>query len=213
MSVYSNPLTNQVVQETSLVALGVKPGTSPTRLRFVTQPDSAPAAGYVLTARRHPDGQPHDVGTTDREGRITLDPVFADGLLVLRLLAGSSEPMVEFPLMPGDDERRADRPPFDPKPLTVALETRLDSLRDAVIDLVAVRARLEARLKARFDGEDWAGARGGAQGVLARSRPRQTFADAARPASRTRPPRQQAKLARRRPDQDRPGPARPTWRP
>ncbi len=155
VSVYSNPLTTQVMQENSLAALGVKPGKIPTRLRFVTQPDSAPAAGYVLTVRRHPDGQPHEIGTTDREGRITLDPLVADGLLVLRLLAGSSEPMVEFPLMPGHDETERTVPPFDPKPLAVTLETRLDSLRDQVIDLVAVRARLEARLKARFDGEDW----------------------------------------------------------
>ncbi len=158
VSVYSNPLTNQVMQETSMVALGVKPGKSPTRLRFVTLPDKAPAAGYVLTARRYPDGQFHDIGTTDRGGRITVDPLFADGLLVFRLLAGSNEPMVEFPLMPGLDETERTIPPFDPKPMAVTLETRLDSLRDAVIDLVALRARLEARIKARFDGEDWAGA-------------------------------------------------------
>ena len=66
--------------------------------------------------------------------------------------------MIEFPFMPGDSDEERTVPPFDPKPLAVALETQLDSLRDAVIDLVAVRARLEARLKARFDGEDWAGA-------------------------------------------------------
>ena len=176
VSVFSNPLTNQVVQETSLAALGVKPGKSPTRLRFVTQPDSAPAAGYVLTARRFPDGQHHDVGTTDRAGRITLDPLIADGLLVLRLLAGSSEPMVEFPLMPGHDEAERTIPPFDPKPLAVTLETRLDSLRDAVIDLVAVRARLEARLKARFDGEDWPGAEAALK-EFAALKPGRTYSD------------------------------------
>ena len=157
VSVYSDPFTKRVVQKTSLVALGVKPGKSPTRLRFLTMPDKAPAAGYVLIVRNYPNGTPREVGTTDRQGRITLDASDADGLLVLRLLAGSSEPMIEFPLIPGEDEEEQTIPPFDPKPLTVALETRLDSLRDSVIDLVAVRARLEARLKARFDGEDWAG--------------------------------------------------------
>ena len=83
---------------------------------------------------------------------------FADGLVVIRLLAGSAEPMAEFPMMPG--ERSVERviPPFDPLPLAVTLETRLDALRDLVIDHVAVRARLLARLRARFDGEDWAGA-------------------------------------------------------
>ena len=60
--------------------------------------------------------------------------------------------------MTGATSVERDVPPFDPKPLAVSLETRLDSLRDEVIDLVAVRARLEARLKARFDGEDWDGA-------------------------------------------------------
>ncbi len=65
--------------------------------------------------------------------------------------------MREFPLMPGATTVERDVPQFDPKPLAVALETRLESLRDEVIDLVAVRARLEARLKARYDGDDWDG--------------------------------------------------------
>ena len=175
VSVYSNPLTNQVMQETTLAALGVKPGKIPTRLRFVTLPDRAPAAGYVLTARRYPDGQHHDVGTTDRSGRITLDPRYADGLLVLRLLAGSSEPMVEFPLMPGHDEAERTIPPFDPKPLAVTLETRLDSLRDAVIDMVAVRAGwrpAQGPIRRRRLGRG----RGRAQGVPALN-PGQFYAD------------------------------------
>ena len=93
---------------------------------------------------------------TDREGRIVIPPGFADGLLILRLLAGNVEPMVEFPIVLGEftGERTI---PIVPRPQTVALETQLDSLRDEILDLVAVRARLEARIKARFDGEDWAG--------------------------------------------------------
>lgn len=158
VSVYGDPFTNRVVQKTALVALGVKPGKSPTRLRFLTLPDRAPAAGYVLTARKFPDGTPRELGLTDREGRIELAPGFADSLVVVRLLAGSEEPMIEFPMVPGESPDERVVPAFDAKPLTVALEARLDSLRDTVIDLVAVRARLLARLKARFDGEDWAGA-------------------------------------------------------
>ena len=41
--------------------------------------------------------------------------------------------------------------------MTLALEARLDALRDALIDVVSVRARLEGRMKARLDGEDWLG--------------------------------------------------------
>ncbi len=156
VSIFSDPLTKRMVQPNSLVALGIKAGKMPTRLRFVTNPDKAPAAGYLLTARTLPNGVAQEVGTTDREGRIVVPAGFADSLVVLRLLAGNVEPMVEFPAMPG--ETTAERTiPFQPKPLTVTLETQLDSLRDEVIDLVAVRARLEARLKARYDGEDWAG--------------------------------------------------------
>jgi len=151
-----DPLTTRMARPNSLAALGLKAGTSPLKLRFVTRPNQAPAAGYTLTARTVPDGQPRELGTTDRAGRIVLRPGFADGLVILRLLAGNVEPMVELPMMPGEssDERTI---PFDPKPLTVALEARIDSLRDEVIDLVALRARLEARMKARLDGEDWAG--------------------------------------------------------
>ena len=54
--------------------------------------------------------------------------------------------------MPGESIEQ--RPiAFDPKLLTVALETQLDSLRDEVVDLVALRARLESRMKARLEGK------------------------------------------------------------
>jgi hypothetical protein len=156
VSALRDPLTKRIAARNSLVALGLKPGRTPTRFRFVTRPDKVPAAGYVLTVRDLPDGLPREVGTTDREGRVTLEPGFADGLVVFRLLAGHIEPMVEFPSMPGETD--AERTiPFEPRPQTVTLEAQLDSLRDAIVDLVAVRARLEARLKARADGEDWAG--------------------------------------------------------
>ena len=141
----------------SLAALGLKPGNTPLKLRFVTKPDQAPAAGYTLTARRVPDGQPRELGMTDRAGRIVLQPGFADGLVILRLLAGNVEPMVELPIMPGESRPDEQPIPFDPKPQTVALESQIDSLRDEVVDLVALRARLEARMKARLEGEDWTG--------------------------------------------------------
>lgn len=176
-SMFSDPLTARVAQKTSLAAIGVKPGKHPTRLRFLTLPDRAPAAGYVLTMWDYPDGLPREVGTTDREGRITLVPGIAPGLVVFRLLAGTSEPMREFPLMPGESPSERVVPPFDPKPEAVTLETRLDALRDTVIDLVAVRARLEARLKARFDGEDWAEAKATLQEFNALPS-REKFADA-----------------------------------
>ena len=94
----------------SLAALGLKAGNTPLRLRFITRSDKAPAAGYTLTARRVPDGQPHELGTTDRSGRIVLRPGFANGLVILRLLAGSVEPMVELPMMPGESADRAHSP-------------------------------------------------------------------------------------------------------
>jgi hypothetical protein len=152
-----DPLSNRMRRPNSLAALGLKPGNSPVKLRFVTKPDLIPAAGYTLTARRVPDGQPRELGTTDRGGRIVLEPGFADGLVILRLLAGDVEPMVELPIMPGESRPDEQPIPFDPKPETVALESRVDSLRDEVVDLVAMRARLESRMKARLDGEDWNG--------------------------------------------------------
>ena len=155
-SALRDPFTKRMSRPNSLGALGLKPGTGPLSLRFVTKPDQIPAAGYMLTARRVPDGQPRELGMTDRSGRIVLKPGFASGLVVLRLLAGNVEPMVELPIMPGESsvERTI---PFDPKPQTVALEAQIDSLRDEVVDLVALCARLESRMKARLEGEDWAG--------------------------------------------------------
>jgi hypothetical protein len=153
-SVYSDPLTKRMSRPNSFAAVGLKPGNSPITLRFVTGTDLAPAAGYTLTARLVPDGQPREIGMTDRAGRIVLKPGFARGLVILRLLAGNVEPIVEFPLMPG--ESTDNRPiSVDPKVLTVALEAQIDSIRDEVVDLVALRARLESRMKARLEGEDW----------------------------------------------------------
>jgi hypothetical protein len=156
VSPYLDPLSKRDPRPHRFVALGLKPGDSPTRLRFVTKPDKGPAAGFTLTARLAPDGQPRELGTTDRTGRIVLKPGFADGLVILRLVAGYIEPLVELPMMPGEspDEQEIS---VDPLPLTVALEAQIDSLRDEVIDLVAIRARLESRMKARADGEDWDG--------------------------------------------------------
>ncbi len=85
-----------------------------------------------------------------------LKPGFADGLVILRLLAGYIEPLVELPMMPGESTEEQEIP-VNTLPLTVALESQIDSLRDEVIDLVAIRARLESRMQARVDGEDWNG--------------------------------------------------------
>jgi hypothetical protein len=151
-----DPLTERFRQPSTLAAVGIKPGASPLRLRFVTGKDKAPGAGYTLTARMVPSGGVRELGMTDRAGRIVLKPGFADGLVVLCLLAGSVEPLREFPVMPGEgaEEREIT---FDPKPQCVALEAEVDSLRDDVVDLIALRARLEARMKARLEGEDWDG--------------------------------------------------------
>ena len=138
ISALSDPLSKRMARPNSLAAVGLKPGNSPITLRFVTRPDQAPAAGYMLTARLVPDGQPRELGITDRSGRIVLKPGFARGLVILRLIAGSVEPMLELPMMPGESTEQ--RPiSFDPKLPTVALETQLDSLRDEVVDLVALR--------------------------------------------------------------------------
>jgi hypothetical protein len=156
ISAWGDPLSKRVPRPHSFAAVGLKPGNSPITLRFVTKPDMAPAAGYTLTARLVPDGQPRELGITDRAGRIVLKPGFASGLVILRLLAGSAEPVVELPIMPGESTEQ--RPiAFEPRLLTVALETELNSLRDRVVDLVALRARLESRMKARLEGSDWSG--------------------------------------------------------
>ena len=159
-----DPLTQRVSRPNTLAAIGIKPGTSPIRFRFLMRTDKSPAAGYTLIARSVPEGLPHELGMTDRAGRIVLKPGFASGLVILRLVAANAEPMVEFPFMPG--ERSDERPvAIDPKPLSVSYQVQLDAIRDEVIDLVAQRARLEKRMEARLEGEKLERTRTGAQGV------------------------------------------------
>jgi hypothetical protein len=150
-----DPLSGRVVRKNALVALGVKPASIPTRLRYIEDgPDKRPVAGHTLTAKTVPDGTPQEVGTTDREGRVSVESGFSDGLVIFRLLAANIEPIDEFPAMPGETltERTV---VVRLKPETVALETELNSLRDELIDLVATRARIESRLKARAEGDKW----------------------------------------------------------
>ncbi len=148
-----NPFPKQIAGRFRRVALGARPGSSATRLRFVAGKDRLPAAGYILTARPAPDAPEREVATTDREGRVALPTGFASGLSWLRLKAGV-EPLAEFPILPGEsaDERTV---AVTPRPQAVALEAKLDALRDELVDLIARRGRLEARMKARADGEAW----------------------------------------------------------
>jgi hypothetical protein len=175
VSALRDPLTGRDRRPMTLAALGLKPGNSVSRYRFLTRPDLAPAAGYTLTARAVPDGLPHEVGITDRAGRIVLKPGFAKGLVILRLVAGNAEPMTEFPAMPGESSAERDIP-FDPKPLAVSYQVRLDALRDEVVDLVALRARLEKRMEARLQGDDLGGVEEGLR-EYAQLPPREQFAD------------------------------------
>ena len=46
-----DPLSKRYSRPNSLAALGLKPGNSPLKLRFVSGPDRTPVAGYTLTAR------------------------------------------------------------------------------------------------------------------------------------------------------------------
>ncbi len=150
-----DPLTNMIVGKFKVVAVGTKPTGVPTRLRFVTAPpENRPAAGYTLTSRPAPDGQPRTVAITDREGRVVLPPYFGDNLVILRLLAANVEPLDEIPLMPGEvtEERTYI---IQPKVDTVTLESALFAIRDELVDQVAVRGRLEALLKPRAEAENW----------------------------------------------------------
>ncbi len=96
------------------------------------------------------------MATTDRDGRVSIPRGFADGLVILRLIAGRSEPLREVPVMPGESDEELTIP-IDSKAQAVTLETQLDALRDEIVDVVAVRNRLERKMKAREQGDDWAG--------------------------------------------------------
>ncbi len=164
ISALGNPFTTKVVGKAKMVAVGLKPASIPTRLRFMlsvadgpaipgTKPEPRPAAGYDVVAVPIPDGLPRPVGTTDREGRIVLEPGFSAGLVSLRLMAAGIEPLIQFPIMPGEQAEENLITNVDPKPATVTVESELNSLRDEIVDLIAVRHRLYAKIKSRGEAE------------------------------------------------------------
>ncbi len=151
-----NPFTNKVVGKAKMFAVGLKPASIPTRLRFLSDPKEAiPLAGYDLVSRPAPDGTPREAGTTDREGRVVLPPNFSEGLVMLRLIAAGVEPLTQFPVMPGEQVEEMVFFNVDPKSPTVAIESEVAALRDEIVDLIAVRRRLETRLKSRSDAQNW----------------------------------------------------------
>lgn len=150
-----DPLTRSVLGRVKLAAMGVRPGLHPTKLRLMTDAvDRRPAAGYTVIAREVPNGPPRDLGFTDREGRITIPPGFANSLIVLRVMAAGVEPLREFPVMPGEwvEEKMV---PVDPLNKTVAIDTQLNAMRDELVDLIAIRNRMERRMKARAEAGYW----------------------------------------------------------
>ena len=150
-----DPLTRMVRGKYKVVAVGVKPTSLTTRLRFLTAPpENRPAAGFTVTARQAPNGPPRIVGTTDREGRVELEPRFINGLAMVRLLAAGIEPLDDFPIIPGEqvDERTVI---IDPKSDATTLESKVIAVRDQVVDQAATRARLLSLLEPRAKGEAW----------------------------------------------------------
>jgi hypothetical protein len=150
-----DPLTRMVRGKYKVVAVGLKPTSLPTRLRFITAPpENRPAAGYTVTARQAPNGPPRIVGTTDRDGRVELEPRFIDGLAMVRLLAAGVEPLDDFPVIPGEqiEERTVI---IDPKADATSLETKVIALRDQVVDQAATRARMLTLIEPRAKSENW----------------------------------------------------------
>lgn len=156
LSAFRDPLSQRISRPNTLAALGIKPGETPLKLRFVDKTTKGPAAGYTLTERPAPDGPIRDVGMTDRSGRIVVEPGPTRAVVKLRLLAGNSEPLAEFPVMPGENAEEREIA-VDPLPLASKYQVQLDALRDAIIDQVALRGRFERLMESRVEGEDWTG--------------------------------------------------------
>ncbi len=153
----AEPFTKKIIGRFRAVAIGLKPASIPTRLRFVTvgaNKEHIPASGYKLITRPVSGGSPREAGATDREGRIVLEPNYGEGLLLARLLAADIEPLTEFPLMPGIqvEERTIG---VDLKSPTVTIESEINAIRDEIVDMIAIRRRLESKIKARIEGENW----------------------------------------------------------
>jgi hypothetical protein len=147
-----------VAGRSKILALGSKAASVPTRFRFVSPRASdkelIPVPGAVLTARTYPNGPPRVVGTTGRDGEISLPAGFSDDLVMVRVLAGGTEPLREIPVLPGETTEIRELP-VEARPEAVALEYRLKALQDEILDTIARRGILERRMADRTQGQVW----------------------------------------------------------
>jgi hypothetical protein len=74
--------------------------------------------------------------------------------VLVRLLAADTEPLAEFPVLPGEtaDERTIR---VDTRNEAVALEMNVATIVDQIVDLIAQRSRLASLIDARITGNAW----------------------------------------------------------
>lgn len=152
-SAYRNPVTRRA-PGSRLVAVGMRPMSAPTHLRFLGR-DGHPLTGYEVHVADARGGAEAQLLSTDFQGVVTLPP--ADRLLSVSLRSGS-QTLARLWVLPGSiaDQKEIVIPD---DPVRFQVESRLTALQDAIIDEVALRTLAVRRVHALMDRDQWQRAR------------------------------------------------------
>jgi hypothetical protein len=127
------------------LAIAVRPGTQPTRVRFYARHDRGQGLpGYEVFHRRPGDPRSTLLTTTDRDGGVVLSP--GESPLTTLLLRSDGQLLAKVPVVPGAEPLVEVPIADDPARLRAQAEIRV--IREELIDLVAERAILMARIRA-----------------------------------------------------------------
>ncbi|MEX0610985.1 MAG: hypothetical protein WD738_23990 [Pirellulales bacterium] len=137
------------------LAIGLRalPAETVLRLHSRTAPDK-PLVGYEVFSQKPGDEVLSLLGTTDREGKLTVPP--GETRIRTLYLKNGGQLLARLPIVPGaDGQIDVPLPDDDPR---LAAEARLAALREELIDVVARRNILMARARQKMKESDFAAA-------------------------------------------------------
>jgi hypothetical protein len=134
------------------VAVAVRADPAATVLQFHSRTTAdKPLLGYEVHARNLDEEATRPIGSSDRQGRISVPP--GRTRLQLLFVKNGSELLARLPIVPGVEREIVVPLPDDDARLQA--EARLSAMREELVDLVVRRNILMARATQKIEAKEW----------------------------------------------------------